>query len=30
MDALKKDGTIQKLQEEWLKEYTTDIPQLNN
>ncbi|WP_091847681.1 ABC transporter substrate-binding protein [Bifidobacterium commune] len=30
MDALKKDGTIQKLQEEWLKEYTTDIPKLKN
>lgn len=30
MDTLKKDGTIQKLQKEWLKEYTTDIPELKN
>ncbi|WEV42355.1 ABC transporter substrate-binding protein [Bifidobacterium sp. ESL0682] len=28
--ALKQDGTITKLQHEWLKEYTTDIPMLES
>ena len=28
MDALIKDGTVKKLQDKWLAEYTTDIPTL--
>lgn len=30
VNALQKDGTITKLQHEWLKEYTTDIPMLKS
>lgn len=28
LDTLKDDGTLKKLQDEWLAEYTTDIPEL--
>lgn len=28
VNAMKKDGTLDKLQETWLKEYTTDVPML--